>query len=370
MPRCTPSWCRSWSRRPEATTSIVVDFYWVGEFTKAGWLQPLDDRIKQDNVDTSVYFNSLMNLVGKVDGVTYMLPFYNYAMGLTYRKDLVNDPKEQQAFKEKYGIELRVPETWDEYMKQVEFFTRDTDGDGQTDFYGVVNQGLRPDPIAMEWSNYLYANGGQYYGEGTWEPMLGTPEAAKALEDYRTNLSKFGPPGAASFGFDEAFNVAAQGKAYSYITYNMFRTAYDDPAQSAVVGKMEIAAVPNGGLNGAWGWAIPKSSPDPEAAWTFLKWIESPEIAKKRALLGGSPTRTDVFEDAELLAKYEYYPALRNLLETSRNFPVFTYTPQFVEVLGRELSLAVTGEKDPQAALATTDQEFADLLRKDDKLKD
>ena len=47
--------------------------------------------------------------------------------------------------------------------------------------------------------------------------------------------------------------MAAQGKAYSYITYNMFRTAYDDPEQSAVVGKMEIAAVPNGGLNGAWG---------------------------------------------------------------------------------------------------------------------
>jgi ABC-type glycerol-3-phosphate transport system substrate-binding protein len=349
---------------------IVVDFYWVGEFTKAGWLQPLDDRIAQDGFDSSVYFDSLMNLVGKVDGVTYMLPFYNYAMGLTYRKDLVNDPQEQQAFKEKYGIELRVPETWDEYMKQVEFFTRDTDGDGQTDFYGVVNQGLRPDPIAMEWSNYLYANGGQYYEEGAWQPTLDTPEAAKALADYRTNLGKYGPPGAASFGFDEAFNVAAQGKAFSYITYNMFRTAYDDPAQSAVVGKMEIAAVPNGGLNGAWGWAIPNSSPDPDAAWTFLRWIESPEITKKRALLGGSPTRVDVFEDPELLAKYEYYPALRHLLETSRNFPVFTYTPQFVEVLGRELSLAVTGEKEPEAALATTSEEFADLLRKDDKLKD
>ena len=48
-----------------------------------------------------------------------------------------------------------------------------------------------------------------------------------------------------------------------------------------------------GGLNGAWGWAIPKSSPDPEAAWTFLKWIESPEIAKKRAMLGGSPLWSD-----------------------------------------------------------------------------
>ena len=198
--------------------------------------------------------------------------------------------------------------------------------------------------------------------------MLGTPEAEKALEDYRTNLSKYGPPGAASFGFDEAFNVAAQGKAYSYITYNMFRTAYDDPAQSAVVGKMEIAAVPNGGLNGAWGWAIPKSAPIPRPPGRSSSGSRV-RRSRRSALLGGSPTRTDVFEDPELLAKYEYYPALRNLLETSRNFPVFTYTPQFVEVLGRELSLAVTG-KDPQAALATTDQEFADLLRKDDKLKD
>ena len=233
-----------------------------------------------------------MNLVGKVDGVTYMLPFYNYAMGLTYRKDLLDDSEEQAAFKEKYGIDLRVPETWDEYMKQVEFFTRDTDGNGQVDFYGVVNQGLRPDPIAMEWSNYLYANGGQYYEEGTWQPTLDSPEAVAALEAYKTNLSEYGPPGAASFGFDEAFNVAAQGKAFSYITYNMFRTAYDDPEQSAVVGQVEIAPVPNGGLNGAWGWAIPNSSPNPEAAWTFLKWIESPEIAKERALLGGSPTRS------------------------------------------------------------------------------
>src|SRR5688500_5734739 len=110
---------------------IVVDFYWVGEFTKAGWLQPIDERIEQHSFDTSVYFDSLMNLVGRVDGTTYMLPFYNYAMGLTYREDMVNDPKEQQAFQEKYGMELRVPETWDEYLKQVEFFTRDTDNDGQ-----------------------------------------------------------------------------------------------------------------------------------------------------------------------------------------------------------------------------------------------
>src|SRR5690348_17824966 len=76
--------------------AIVVDFYWVGEFTKAGWLQPLDDRIRKDGVDTSVYVPAVMDLVGRVGGVTYMLPFYNYAMGLTYRKDMLEDPKHQQ----------------------------------------------------------------------------------------------------------------------------------------------------------------------------------------------------------------------------------------------------------------------------------
>ena len=58
MPRCTPSWCRSWSAPTGSYDVIVVDFYWVGEFTKAGWLQPLDERIQQDNLDTSVYFDS------------------------------------------------------------------------------------------------------------------------------------------------------------------------------------------------------------------------------------------------------------------------------------------------------------------------
>ena len=157
-------------------SAIVVDFYWVGEFTKAGWLQPLDERIAADKVDTSVYVPAMMDLVGKVDGVTYMLPFYNYAMGLLYRTDLLADEKNKADFQAKYGMELRVPETWDEYLKQVEFFTKDG-------MYGVVNQGLRPDPIAMEWSNYLFANGGEYF-DANWKSTVNTeagPERARAI---------------------------------------------------------------------------------------------------------------------------------------------------------------------------------------------
>jgi multiple sugar transport system substrate-binding protein len=345
----------------------VVDFYWVGEFTKAGWLAPLDDRIAADKIDTSVYIPKLMDLVGKVNGVTYMLPFYNYAMGLLYRKDLLENDKNKADFKALNGFDLAPPKTWDEYLKQVAFFTKD-------DMHGVVNQGLRPDPIAMEWSNYLFANGEEYHDDD-WRPTFNNEKGAAALDQYATNVNKYGPVGSASFSFDEAFNVMAQGKAYSYITYNFFRASIDDPSKSSVVGKVEIMPVPGptpgsgASLNGAWGWAIPKSSPNPDAAWTFLKWVESRDTAKKRALQGGSPTRTDVFDDAEVNSKYPYAQALKQMLLTSHNFPVFTYTPQLVEVLGRELSLAVAGEKKSPDALAAVQTEFIELAKKDGKLK-
>ncbi len=75
---------------------MPVDFYWVGEFDKAGWMMSLDDMIAKDSFDTSVYFDSLMDLTGRVGDTTYMLPFYNYAMGLTVRKDLINDSSESR----------------------------------------------------------------------------------------------------------------------------------------------------------------------------------------------------------------------------------------------------------------------------------
>ena len=44
---------------------IIVDFYWVAEFTKAGWLMPLDDLISRDGIDLSRYVRKVMDTIGK-----------------------------------------------------------------------------------------------------------------------------------------------------------------------------------------------------------------------------------------------------------------------------------------------------------------
>ena len=346
---------------------IVVDFYWIGEFTKAGWLMPLDELVERDGVDVDVYVPKLMDLVGRVDGTLYMLPFYNYSMAVIYRQDLLDDPEEQAAFKEKYGIDLKVPETWDEYWKQVEFFSRDEDGDGNNDFFGTVIQGQRGDCISMQWANYLYSQGGRYHDEN-WNPLLDSEEAIKAMEYYREAVENYSPPGSEAYCFDEAFNVMAQGKAYSFVTFNILYAGFEDPEASSVVGKVGIAPNPGGGLNGGWGWAIPNSSPNKDAAWTFIKWVESPEIAKQRALMGGASTQAAIFTDPDVVEARPYYPILGEILAGAKDFPVFTYTTEFVEETGRELNLAATGEKPIPEAMAAAQEEFRKLLVKDGKI--
>lgn len=344
--------------------AIVVDCYWVGEFVKAGWLEDLTPYIRATpSVNTDVYLRSMFNMVGQVHGTPYMLPFYNYAMALIYRKDILNDPKIASEYRKKFGKELRLPSNLHEYVELAKFLTRDTDGDGKVDFYGSAMMGLRPDPICMEWLNYLYALGGDFYDD-KGNVTINSPAAVQALKQYVDCMKNAAPPGAQGFGFDEAFSVMAQGRAFSFITFNWMLPKLDDPKISSVVGKCSIAPVPGGvSLNGGWGWAIPKSSPDKDAAWKFISWVESFPIAKERALQGGSPTRTDVFLDKDVVAKYPHYPLLMDIIANTRMIPIIEKAPQLIEVLGRELSLAVSQGKDPQRALDDAAREIRTFSR-------
>jgi ABC-type glycerol-3-phosphate transport system substrate-binding protein len=61
---------------------------------------------------------------------------------------------------------------------------------------------------------------------------------------------------------------------------------------------------------------------------------------------------------------------LKTLVATAQEFPTFSYTVQMVEALGRELNLAVTGQKDPKEALDQAAEEFNKLAKKDGLLKE
>lgn len=314
---------------------IVVDCYWVGEFAAAGWMEPLDQYITDNNFDTSVYVPSMMEMVGQVDDTTYMLPFYNYMLSLIYRTDVWAE----------YNLE--IPDTMEEYVEACKQITAQSGGT----MAGAVMQGLRPDPIAMEWCNYLFSCGGDFYDKDG-NVIINSPEAVKALELYVDNMQNAAPAGAPGFGFDEAFNVIAQGNAASYVTYNWMLPRLENEEESSVAGLCDITPMPGGiSLNAGWGWAIPHNAADKETSWKFLQWVESFETAKARAMAGGSPTRSDVMSDAEVLAACPYLDTVNTIMASSKMIPVIEDAPQLIEVLGRELSEAVTGAKTAQESL-------------------
>lgn len=170
---------------------IVVDCYWVGEFAAAGWMAPLDEYISKSGFDTSVYIDSMMNMVGRVDGTTYMLPFYNYMLSLIYRTDVWGDAQLAAEYKAATGKDLKIAgASMEDYVEACKYIT----GTKGADMAGAVMQGLRPDPIVMEWCNYMFSCGGNFYDEAG-NVAINSPEAVKALELYSDNMHSAAPAG-------------------------------------------------------------------------------------------------------------------------------------------------------------------------------
>ena len=344
---------------------IVVDKQWVGSFVGADWLLPLDDYIAADNVDTSVYIPSMFEMLGEVDGTTYMLPFYNYAMGLYYRTDIFNDEDLKAEYKEEFGTDLRVPESVDEYVQVAKFLTRDTDDDGEIDMYGASQQLARGVGIHAEWANIFFSLGGWYYDD-EWNAAVNGEAGVKALESMIALYKDSGPEGATAYNFDEQVALFNQGKAATMFSYSTMYAPLNNPDSSSVAGNIDLAVAPGGhGVNGGWGWAIPRSAPNYDAAWAFMKWVESAEIAKARAMLGGSPTQAWLFEEADLIEKFPFYATEQEIIAEGKPVPIIGGAAQMVDILARELSLAVAEGKDPQQAMDDAAAEMNEIVKND-----
>ena len=343
---------------------LIVDSYWVGEFKTAGWLAPLDDFITRDKVDTSVYIPSLMELNGRVQGVSYMLPFWQYAMGVLYRQDITDDPAFQAAYKEKFGRDWRFPPSLEEFAEVVKWA-------GQyKEMHGIAMAAQRVDPVVMEATNYLFSLGGDFYDRSSWQPALAAPEAAKSIDIYNDLLKNAAQPGALGANFDDVANTLKQGKAIFAITYLFLYPTLQNPADLLVVDKIDFAPMPGAGsLLGAWGWAIPANAPNKECSWAFLKWVESQDIAYKRAMAGGQPTQGWIYEDLAFIEKWPIMAKVGQALKTAKGLPIMSRSTQLVETYAEVMGAVLVDGKPSAEALAEAAAKFEQLVKGDPLLQ-
>jgi len=220
--------------------------------------------------------------------------YHNWNM-LFYRKDLLESPKEREAFKAKYGRELSVPKTFKELYEVAEFFHR------PPDMYGYLITGV-------EWSwfcddVYFMHGMSTNVGDKQGNLTLNTPEMIKAWK-YMLDMTKFSPPGWESMTFFDGDNLFLQGKLFMYnnwfYIWNDLRSKMPDKAAMAPPpGDVK----PGADLSG-WIAVIPKNAPSPENGAKFIKWLGSYDYQKRHVLeVGNMPSRSDVFDDPDVKAK-------------------------------------------------------------------
>lgn len=323
---------------------VAVDYYWPGEFARSGWMLSLDDWIARDGVDYSGMIQAFFNVNGKVDGKTYYIPYYTYPMGLVYRNDM----------------NIQIPATMDEYVTLAKSLKKG-------DFAGAAMQGAPTDPIAMEWLNYLYANGGDLYTPDLKTPIVNNEVGLKALTQYMDMIDNAGQTGAAGANLDDALNQFAQGKAATMISYIIWvGSNLQDTSISTVKDKWAVASMPGTGIGnvGVWSFGVPKSSPHPDCGWEFIKWVSSIDNARARALKGSAPVYSAFYTDSEILKVSPQLEAALKILQTGKGLPLITKQQDLVATLGRELSEAVTKRKTPQQALDAIAQKLTELAPK------
>ena len=288
-------------------------------------------------------------------GKLYALPYVGNSQLFFYRKDIL----------EKHN--LKEPATWDDVLQAAraisESETAGAPGGGR--MHGYVMRAAQGNAVVADFMPIFWAFGAEMFDDGG-RPAVNSPEAINALK-FMLELGKYSPPGYQSFNADEVSAHLLQGTAAMSINWPAWISAFNDPAKSKVIGKMEFTVMPGGSKPGRaeignWLIGIPKGSKNSEAAFDFLVWATSAEQMKRSALRGNPPTRKSVFTDAELLAKFPAYPAQLRSLENSRPRP---RTPQWNEIenaFGIYLSKANSGELSPEDAMNQANAKLAEII--------
>ncbi len=319
---------------------IVADNPWMDDFAPAGFLEPLDTRIANTpGFDHADFFGPLRE-IADVDGVTYGVPFYNYALGYLFNERVLGEA----------GVP--VPTTLDELVAASKALTTG----GQT---GLAMQPQRGYKIFEEWANFLFAAGGTIYNEDG-SGALDSPQAKAALEAYIELYNTAAPANSLNWAFDEAFRSVSTGQSAAMVSYNWNLPALNSADSGPEAGNFKLATMPGGKqVLGSWSWAIPSNSAQADAAWAFVSWITSKEIDVKRVIAGGAAVRESTLQNDSVLAEgfgEDYYAAIIAILSNSAPLSEGPGGEEMIQAVGTELSEAVAGTKSVEAALKAANE--------------
>jgi multiple sugar transport system substrate-binding protein len=344
---------------------MFLDTQWTIEFYEGGYLAPLKEIDASFDLPKEVlsygdsgWWNAQKRYRTPDGGKLMAYTVLGNVQLLYYRADIL-----KQA-----GI--APPKTWAEVLAAC------TKLNDPPRMYGFVVRGEKGNGIRYDWHSVLLAEGGSVVRDpaaGDFMVTINSPQAKNALDLYIDLLKKCGPPNYATLGQGDVIQLLATGKAAMGDVVTAAFASFEDPAKSAVVGKLETVALPRGrsGAGGAvignWNAAIPKDIADAQkkAALAFTRWFVSNGAQRAFAQAGGIPNRSDVYT-SELARepKLRWMPAYLDTQKFARQELGFAEGAQVEAIMGLRLNQAVIGEMSSGKALNAAAKDIEEVFRK------
>lgn len=332
---------------------LTIGTYEVPIWGKKGWLMPL--TMVDEPADL------LPAIAGglTVDGKLMAAPFYGESSMVMYRTDLV----------EAAGEKMPDAPTWDDIAR---IAGKITNKDKET--YGVCLRGKAGWGENMAFLTATSNSFGARWFDEKWVPQFDQPEWKATLDFYLDLMTKNGPPGASSNGFNENLALFNAGKCGMWIDATV-AASFVTGKDSTVADKVGFALAPDNGLgkrgNWLWAWslAIPAGTQKEEAAQKFIGWATSKAytelVASKEGWANVPPgTRTSLYANPE----YQKVPFAKMTLDSINSAdptkptvkPVpyvgvqFAAIPEFAGIatqVGEIFSAALAGTKTADEAL-------------------
>lgn len=394
---------------------------YYGDYIANDWILPLDKYFNDPRMpkwDRDSIATPVANLM-KWGDRWYGTNNDHDAQVLYYRKDIIESPKWQAAFKKEKGHDMPVKmDTWEEVLEICEFFNgKDWNGDGKPDHgitlhlrvggqgffhfmalsapYVVIPNPTEPITKVTKFNNVYW------FDPVTMEPLINSPGHVRALETLM-KLSKTGSSAMWGWSLGEAWADFLSGKAVMTFSWGDVGSLAEDPTQSVITGKLGARGIPGtktpydrqakkflnlakpnmvGNQVGcSWHPVLSKYAKNPDLAYYFMAWQATPAINHWNVYMGWTGidpgTTYDWFPPYGKATLKEYVDGGYNADDAKAfigafqdnffNYKVFQNymrvpgTPEMQEVWDVHLSEAITGQVSPKVAL---DRTYADWVR-------
>jgi len=260
-------------------------------------------------------------------GKVYCLPYDCPTMIWFYRRDLWAKHGAQMRRDLGFDPTPGSDRSWDEYYRMAEWFNAKAKGDVP---YGTGHMAKQHDSLMNDFSNVLWAYGGDWFRNGRKVGALGvqdpgpvtlnTPEARRAA-DFYARLLEIAHPASKGWdwtGLEEGFLAGQVAMA------PLWHEDAADAEASTFKGKVGFALLPHGpkrsaNMYGGTGLGINATSPKDQqrAAWLFLVWATSKQTQLanlKSEAGGGTPTRQSVYDLPQVIKARKPPSSMPNIL--------------------------------------------------------